>query len=428
MDQFLANCGAVSLEVTVERAGAAPQAASRLLQQPYLVIGRDPRSELPLDDPNVSRRHAYLQVVGGRLFCIDLDSRTGVHWPSGRRAMGWVDWGEPLRVGTTVLRVLRPRPAEDAGALPSEVDRAITRPAAQATIEVIEGTDRPVRWEMKRLLALVGGAAPCKVRLRDPRVSRFHCALVRGPLGVWAVDLLSRDGTWVNGSVVPWSRLADGDRLQVGPYTLRVWYEQPADHRIAERTPAPVALSVFQTAPPTSTRAGADHSLLLPVINEFNRMQQQMLEQFHQTTLMMAEMFSTLHREQMGLVREELGQLRRLTQELQDLRTERARLALEAPDAAAAQAPPSDAAEGRPAEDPVPKAPPDEATPAGSSGADRAADAAAARVPEPVPVTPAVHDVADVHDWLNRRIASLEEERSGRWQKFLQFITGGNRS
>ena len=224
--------------------------------------------------------------------------------------MGWVDWGEPLRIGATVLRVLRPRPAEDAGALPSEVDRAITRPAAKATIEVIEGIDRPVRWEMKRLLALVGGAAPCKVRLRDPRVSRFHCALVRGPLGVWAVNLLSRDGTRVNGSGVPWSRLTGGDRLQVGPYTLRVRYERPADNRIAERTPAPVALSVFQTAPPTSTRAGADHSLLLPVINEINRMQQQMLEQFHQTTLMMAEMFSSLHREQMGLVREELGQLR----------------------------------------------------------------------------------------------------------------------
>ena len=53
--------------------------------------------------------------------------------------------------------------------------------------------------------------------------------------------------------------------------------------------------------------------LLLPVVNEFNLMQQQMFDQFHQTLLIMAEMFTTLHKEQAGLVREELEHLRRLT-------------------------------------------------------------------------------------------------------------------
>ncbi len=54
-------------------------------------------------------------------------------------------------------------------------------------------------------------------------------------------------------------------------------------------------------------------------------MQQQMFDQFHQTLLIVAEMFTTLHKEQAGLVREELEQLRQLTRELNALQTEQAR-------------------------------------------------------------------------------------------------------
>jgi hypothetical protein len=31
---------------------------------------------------------------------------------------------------------------------------------------------------------------------------------------------------------------------------------------------------------------------------------------------------------------------------------------------------------------------------------------------------------ADVHEWLNRRIVELQEERQGRWQKLLRFVRG----
>ncbi len=239
MDWFHENCGISSLEVSVEQKGAGAPAVHRFSGRTHLLIGRDPRSDLPLDDERVSRRHAYLQAVGGRLFCIDLGSRTGVHWPSGRRRLGWVDWGEPLRIGRTVVRVSRPRPDEGDGALPSEEDLTAARPAPKVAFEVIEGTDRPARWEMNHLLALVGGAARCKVRLRDPRVSRFHCALVRGPFGAWVVDLLSRGGTQVNGRSAAQARLEEGDLLQVGPYVLRVRYQSTSRPRTMLVAPAP---------------------------------------------------------------------------------------------------------------------------------------------------------------------------------------------
>src|SRR6516165_9409557 len=42
---------------------------------PFVLIGRDPRSDLVLNDPQVSRRHAFFQAIAGRVFCIDLESR-----------------------------------------------------------------------------------------------------------------------------------------------------------------------------------------------------------------------------------------------------------------------------------------------------------------------------------------------------------------
>ena len=55
-------------------------------------------------------------------------------------------------------------------------------------------------------------------------------------------------------------------------------------------------------------------------------MQQQMFDQFHQTMMMMFEGFAALHREQSGTLREEFEQVRKLSQEIEALRAETARL------------------------------------------------------------------------------------------------------
>jgi pSer/pThr/pTyr-binding forkhead associated (FHA) protein len=56
-----------------------PEPAQWELRQPFALIGRSAQAGLLLDDPSVSQRHAYLQVVGGRIFCLDLNSRTGLY-------------------------------------------------------------------------------------------------------------------------------------------------------------------------------------------------------------------------------------------------------------------------------------------------------------------------------------------------------------
>ena len=47
-------------------------------------------------------------------------------------------------------------------------------------------------------------------------------------------------------------------------------------------------------------------SMLVPLVNQFGLMQQQMFDQFQQAMAMMVQMFGTMHREQMEVIRAEL--------------------------------------------------------------------------------------------------------------------------
>jgi hypothetical protein len=134
-------------------------------------------------------------------------------------------------------------------------------------------------------------------------------------------------------------------------------------------------------------------SVLVQVLEQFNGMQQQMVDQFHQSMRMMVEMFSALHREQMGLVRQELDRLRQLTGELQDLQAELRKNGTGSPAGEAS----------RPAQD---------------TEADGPADS-----PSTTPAEPAA-DIR-IHAWLGERIAALHAERQGRWEKLMSFLKGG---
>ena len=52
--------------------------------------------------------------------------------------------------------------------------------------------------------------------------------------------------------------------------------------------------------------SGGENNLLMPLMEQFGVMQQQMFDQFHRTMMMMMQMFSTMHQEQATLLREEM--------------------------------------------------------------------------------------------------------------------------
>jgi pSer/pThr/pTyr-binding forkhead associated (FHA) protein len=76
---------------------------------------------------------------------------------------------------------------------------------------------------MKRDKLLIGRAEECDLRPLSEEVSRRHCAIVKKEDALWAEDLRSRNGTFVNGlRISEPQQLADGDLVRVGSLELKV--------------------------------------------------------------------------------------------------------------------------------------------------------------------------------------------------------------
>ncbi|MCK6461710.1 MAG: FHA domain-containing protein, partial [Planctomycetes bacterium] len=78
----------------------------RELDRALVVIGRDAGSDLVLDDPTVSRRHALVQVEGATVKVTDLRTTAGTRINGARLAPDLpctLDPGDFLQVGKVVL-------------------------------------------------------------------------------------------------------------------------------------------------------------------------------------------------------------------------------------------------------------------------------------------------------------------------------------
>ncbi|HEX8959809.1 MAG TPA: FHA domain-containing protein [Solirubrobacterales bacterium] len=69
----------------------------------------------------------------------------------------------------------------------------------------------------------IGRSAAADVRLDDPSVSRRHALIVSEPdKSLRVLDDRSLNGVFLNGEMVEWGKLADGNELRIGRYRLFV--------------------------------------------------------------------------------------------------------------------------------------------------------------------------------------------------------------
>jgi FHA domain-containing protein/zinc ribbon family protein len=67
----------------------------------------------------------------------------------------------------------------------------------------------------------IGRSATADIRLDDPSVSRRHALVVsEQPDSLRVLDDRSLNGVFLNGELVDWARLEDGDELAIGRYRL----------------------------------------------------------------------------------------------------------------------------------------------------------------------------------------------------------------
>jgi pSer/pThr/pTyr-binding forkhead associated (FHA) protein len=460
-EAFRTACGASGpLSLLVEQ-GKGPETGFCFLRQPFALVGRNTVSDVVLNDKRVSRRHAYLQILGGALFCVDLNSHTGTHWQDGSRLAGWLLPMESIRLGGYALRLLAESSAENPfQALNPMAARCLEKPSV--TLQFLSGRKSQPELSVDRMLVLMGTSSCCKVRLHDPSVAPVHASLVSTPEGAWVVDLLSLTGLKINGQKARLARLEDGDELQIGTFTMRVRCQRAAGFAMQptptgfergvakngsvrndqitdlavgvigkEITPAtaPERPQSLQNPVDNSARAMLE-SVFFPMVQQFSAMQSQMFDQFQQAMVLMFQMFGTLQKEQADVVRSEMNRIQELTREIQALHADLKAPALS--NAGATVAKPrafgeKPSSNGTP---PMSVAACDgqlRGSPRNAGFAEQQVSIPARQSGNPVEkLPPKSTDQAgtEVHAWLCERMAELQEDRRSRMQKIVDFLSG----
>ena len=82
-----------------------PLGGDRLEVEAQVVLGRG-TADVVIDDPEISRRHALVRVVGERVVIDDLDSMNGT-WVNGQRITETVELrpGDVVRLGRSVFEL-----------------------------------------------------------------------------------------------------------------------------------------------------------------------------------------------------------------------------------------------------------------------------------------------------------------------------------
>jgi pSer/pThr/pTyr-binding forkhead associated (FHA) protein len=432
LDLFLEACGAKGpLDLRIEHPGTADP-VRWVLHQPFALVGRDHQADVNLRDKDanlrdkqVALRHAYVQVLSGHVYCADLRGTSDVANPEELGQSAWIPCGDWVDVGPVRIGLAGGAEEDVTGSGDPQAGGDCDEHLLPAVrLEFIHETIRTPPWRMNRVLALLGRSSHCKVRLRSHTVSRVHCGLVRTPMGVWVVDLCGRDGTLVNGARARFALLEAGDQLQVGEFKAQVYYEsQPATPKSVQTTP-PVPVNAPVSPPATFGGAlalpdemlangGMGGGVLVPLFNQFALMQQQMFDQFQQALVMTMQTFGSMHRDQMGLVRQELDRLHELTRELHELQRE---LPKQKANGAIAHS--------RPTAVPEPAAPPRrEPRPERPKAPEPTAARNKDKAEQPASAPPS-QSSEDVHLWLTQRIAAIQEERQGLWNRLMGMLKG----
>ncbi|HET6323946.1 MAG TPA: FHA domain-containing protein [Planctomycetaceae bacterium] len=207
-----------------------PEPALLAVNGPIALIGREESCVCRLNHADISRRHAYLQAIYGRIFCIDLGSRTGTHWGDAARKSGWLDPNSPIRIGPYRIQVTdsiglgTPSTPFPENFSPLDPYAGQLGPQPRVEIEILNGLVPSAEMTITRLITLVGSSPRCKLRLQHPSVAKVDCSLLWRADGLWVVDLSGRGHSRLRGKVLRCARLENEQTLRLGRFHLKVHY------------------------------------------------------------------------------------------------------------------------------------------------------------------------------------------------------------
>ena len=92
---------------------------------------------------------------------------------------------------------------------------------------VVDHGETVAHYPLRRRLSVVGRDQRCTLRLADSQISIFHCILYREEGKLWAIDLLSSNGTSIAGQPLQTALVAPGQSLTLGDHLELVYLSTP---------------------------------------------------------------------------------------------------------------------------------------------------------------------------------------------------------
>lgn len=204
-------------QIAVLRSGSA--AAMHPVAGKPMSIGSDASNAIVLQAAEVSPRHARITVSGDKVTLWDMtdDQRMEVNGKMCSSAtLGPCDL---VQLGEGLLLYL-PDYGDDPA--PSLTTPVAAGGAPFAMLSVLEGPNAGAIFYVGQKPALVGKHKLAGVRIDAPGIDDFHAQLAAEPEGLVIADLGSREGVLVNNKPVTRAMLKTGDRLVLGPATVKV--------------------------------------------------------------------------------------------------------------------------------------------------------------------------------------------------------------
>jgi ABC transport system ATP-binding/permease protein len=227
--------------MTVERAvsaGATPALVVRTQETDRTLragrtyrVGRDPQSDIVVDEPKVSWQHATLRRDGDQWLLEDAGSKNGTFLAAKR--VQRVEITDPCKIrlgdpefGPVLSCSIAPAPDGEASVPSPGSDITVSASVARkqpAWAPVMEERAPTAIMRLPDMALRIGRAAANDMVVSDLSVSRYHAELRKTSQGGYEiVDLDSHNGTYVSGQRITTSAVTESDVIGIGLATFRL--------------------------------------------------------------------------------------------------------------------------------------------------------------------------------------------------------------
>ena len=184
------------------------------VRRPVTLIGSRRPAHIVLHDPGISEAHCVLVNTGREVLLKDLHTKGGTFCRNTRVDITVVKDGDVVRVGNTTIQIAI-KYVEGAVRTVSEPTR-LTVPTKVGLVHTEQA------WPLEDAVTLVGRHPNAPIRLDHDDVRRRHAVFFRFGSELAVFELGKDESVRVNGVASPFAILAQGDRVSIGPFGLRV--------------------------------------------------------------------------------------------------------------------------------------------------------------------------------------------------------------